>query len=91
MEAKFADLAKAEGRLMRIEAELQTAEVRLLFLNYNVRERTLFSPSSDSLPKKSSDMKKNILSLGILIISMRSAMSSRRSCESIRSSSTTSE
>lgn len=31
MEAKFEDLAKAERRVPRIEAEVQTAEVRPLF------------------------------------------------------------
>jgi len=93
MEAKFEDLAKAERRLPRIEAELQTAEVRfpLPKPNHKANQFLFVSPNSDLLPKKSNVTKKNIRSLGTLTISMLSGMNSRRRCGRIRISLTTSE
>ena len=93
MEAKFEDLAKAEHRQERIEAELQTAEVRPPFpkLHFKATRFLSASPSSDLLPKKSSVMRKNIPSLGTSTISLLSVMNFRRKCESIRINSRTLE
>lgn len=93
MEAKFEDLAKAERRLPRIEAELQTADVRPPFpkLHYKATRFLSVSPSSKLLPKKSSVTRKSTPNSGTLIISMLSVMNFRRKCESIRISSTTLE
>lgn len=93
MEAKFEDQAKAEHRLKRIQAELQTAEVRPPFptLHFKATRFLSASPSSDLLPKKSSVMSKNIPSLGTSTISLLSVMNFRRKCDSTRISSTTLE
>lgn len=90
---KFEDLAKAERRLPRIEAELETAEVRPLFpeLLYKTTRFLSVSLSSDLLPKKSSVTRKNTPSSGTLIISTLSVMNFRRKYESIKISSTTLE
>lgn len=80
MEAKFEDLAKAERRLPRIEAELQTAEVRHSFLKlyHNATGFLSISLSSDLPPQKSSVTRKNTPSSGTSIISTLSVMNFRR-------------